>query len=259
MQEIVPGGEGRPRAPGLGQHRVRITGAGQGLGRALARTFHHAGTALVLLDYDGGALEELSLELPGAEVHRVDLAEAAETRQVIDHIRVKHRRIDTLIHNAGYLVPLAFREMTDETWRRTFNVGVQAAYLLCRMFWADWQLTGAAVVLVSSRSGVEGFVEEAPYCATKHALEGLMKALSLEGAADGILVHTVTPGRPIRTPMSERNYTAEMKQQWGDPVELTPAFLHLARRPDISLSGQRLDAWAMSRQLIDGRSAEGRS
>ena len=255
MPERSVGEEGRGAAPPLAQQTVLITGAGRGLGRALAEAFYHAGAAPVLLERDADAVDELERELPGATVYRVDLADAESTRRTIAAVRSVHPRVDTLIHNAGYLVPLAFATMTDEAWRRTFDVGVQAAYLLCRAFWAEWQRTGAAVVFVSSRSGVEGFVDEAPYCATKHALEGLMKALSLEGAADGILVHTVTPGRPMRTPMSERNYTAEMKQRWVDPLELAPAFLRLARREDRSLSGQRLDAWAMSQVVTSERSS----
>ena len=241
-------------APQLDRQTVLLTGAAQGLGRALAESFDRAGATVVLLDRDRAGLEALGRTLTRAVLVPVDLADAEATRQAIGEVRRRHPRVDTLIHNAGYLRPQTFAEMTDETWRRTFDVGVEAAYQLCRAFWGAWQRTGAAVVFVSSRSGVEGFADEAPYCATKHALEGLMKALSLEGATDGILVHTVTPGMPMRTPMSERNYTAEMKERWVDPAELAPAFLELARRRDRALSGQRLDAWAMSRRL----SQEGR-
>ena len=106
-------------------------------------------------------------------------------------------------------------------------------------------------MFVSSRSGIQGFANESAYCAAKHALEGLSKSLALEGAAHGILSHTVTPGMYMKTPMSARNYTDELKAKWVDPMLLTSAFVALAERGDASLSGQRLDAWALS-QSIDG-------
>ena len=100
---------------------------------------------------------------------------------------------------------------------------------------------------MSSRSGIEGFANETAYCAAKHALEGFSKSLALEGEAHGVLSVTVTPGMFMRTPMSEANYTPELKQKWVDPIRLAPAFAYLATRP-LHLSGQRLSAWDLSQE-----------
>jgi NAD(P)-dependent dehydrogenase (short-subunit alcohol dehydrogenase family) len=235
--------------PEISQQTVLITGAGNGLGRALARAFGAAGAALVLVDINEDGLRETARDLAKVSIYAADLADAGATRRVAQEIRAAHQGVDTLIHNAGFLVPQSFAEMTEERWNLTFNVGIQAAQILTRAFWPSWLETGGAVIFVSSRSGIEGFVDEAAYCATKHALEGFVKALAMESTASGIFVHTVTPGMYMHTPMSERVYNDELKTKWVDPMELTPAFLHLARRTDAALSGQRLDAWKLSQQL----------
>jgi NAD(P)-dependent dehydrogenase (short-subunit alcohol dehydrogenase family) len=139
--------------------------------------------------------------------------------------------------------------MPEERWHLTFNLGIQAAYLMTRALWNHWSKTGATAIYVSSRSGIEGFIGETAYCATKHAIEGFVKALAMEGTASGILVHSITPGIYIHTAMSEQNYPPELKEKWVDPMELTPAFLHLAARREPAMSGQRVDAWALSQQL----------
>ena len=168
-----------PTVPPLAEQTVLITGAAQGLGRALALAFSTAGASLALVDKHGGPLDRLARSLPRAEAYGVDLSEEEETRTMIAGLVARHPRIDTLIHNAGFLRPQPFASMPDALWRRTFNVGIQAAWLLTRALWPRWQASGAAAIYVSSRSGIEGFAEEAPYCATKHALEGLVKALAL--------------------------------------------------------------------------------
>jgi NAD(P)-dependent dehydrogenase (short-subunit alcohol dehydrogenase family) len=235
--------------PEISQQTVLITGAASGLGRALAGAFGDAGAALILLDISEDGLRETAKGLAKARVYAADLADADSTRRVIEDIRADHPAVHTLIHNAGFLAPQPFAEMTEERWNLTFNVGIQAAHLITRAFWHDWLQTGAAAIYVSSRSGIEGFVDETAYCATKHAIEGFVKALAMESTADGIFVHTVTPGMYMHTPMSERIYPAELKAKWVDPMELTPAFLRLALRGDPALSGQRLDAWKMSQKL----------
>jgi len=235
--------------PPLDRQTVLITGAANGLGSALARAFGAAGARLVLVDFDEKGLHAIANSLPGATAYVADLSNAEATRAMIAAVRSDHETVHTLIHNAGFLVPQAFATMPDRQWDLMFNVGIQAARLLTQAFWADWQKAGGAAIYVSSRSGIEADFGEAAYCATKHALEGFVKALAIEGEASGTMVYSVTPGMYMRTPMSEQNYTPELKQKWVDPIELTPAFLYLAMRPDRTLSGKRLSAWELSRRI----------
>jgi NAD(P)-dependent dehydrogenase (short-subunit alcohol dehydrogenase family) len=239
--------------PTLSQQTVLITGAANGLGRALATAFGDAGATLALVDMDGKALLDVARMVPKASTYVADLSDAEATRRTAEAVLTDHPRVDTLVHNAGYLLPRPFAEVSDEEWNRTFNVGIQAARLLTKAFWPQWLLAGGAAIFVSSRSGIEGFDGETAYCATKHAIEGFVKALAIEGSGSGIFVHAVTPGMYLRTPMSERNYPPELKEKWVDPIELTPAFLDLAMRREKSLSGQRLNAWDLSRRIAADR------
>jgi len=235
--------------PPLDQQTVLITGSANGLGKALARAFGAVGAKLVLVDFDEKGLQEIAGSLPRARAYVADLSNAEATRAMIAAVRSDHETVHTLIHNAGFLVPQAFAEMPDERWDLMFNVGIQAARLMTKAFWADWQKAGGAAIYVSSRSGVEAEFGEAAYCSTKHALEGFVKALAIEGEASGTMVHSVTPGMYMRTPMSEQNYRPELKEKWVDPIELTSAFLYLAMRPDKELSGKRLSAWELSQRV----------
>jgi NAD(P)-dependent dehydrogenase (short-subunit alcohol dehydrogenase family) len=73
--------------------------------------------------------------------------------------------------------------------------------------------------------------------------------MALEGQPRNIAVNTITPGMYIRTPMSEQNYTDELKQKWVDPIRLTPAFVFLACQDASGVTGQRLNAWELSHEL----------
>lgn len=226
---------------------VLVTGAAQGLGRAIARAFHAAGYRVVLLDVDEAGLALVARELQDrVSTYPVDLSDAEATRAVAVRVVTEFGPIDTLVHNAAILVPEPLETLPFSRWQATLNVGVQAAFLLTQAVWSGMKELGGTVIYISSRSGIEGFADESAYCTSKHGLEGLMKCVALEGAPHGILAHTVTPGMYMHTPMSERNYTDDLKAQWVEPETLAPAFVHLAERADRTLTGQRLSAWELS-------------
>ena len=91
------------------------------------------------------------------------------------------------------------------------NVGIQAAFQLTQAVWPAMKSRGGALIYVSSRSGIEGFVDETAYCAAKHALEVFSKCLAMEGAPQGIVSYTITPGMFMHTPMSETTYGADAR------------------------------------------------
>lgn len=229
--------------PELASQRVIVTGAAAGLGAAIARAFARRGADLILMDRNGDALERIGAELKATCII-VDLADAEATARAIGGIG---GRVDTLIHNAAILRPEPIDVVDLATFRATLDVGIQAAYQLTHAVWPGMKAAGGgALIFVSSQSGIRGFVDETAYCAAKHALEGFSKCLAMEGAAHGIVSCTITPGKPMRTPMSERNYPPELKAEWIEPDDLAPAFLHIAERRDAAHSGARLNAWDLS-------------
>lgn len=230
---------------------VLLTGAAQGLGAAIARDLAEAGARLLLIDRDAEGLEAVARDC-GADVRFAvaDLSDAESTLRALREFGNAVGETDTLIHNAAILNPVAFERETLEGFRRTLDVGLQAAFLLTQAVWPGMARRGGGMlVYVSSRSGIMGFGDEAAYCAAKHGLEGFSKSMAEAGAPHGIASVTITPGMPMHTPMSERNYAPEMKERWVEPARLAPAFRHLSAERPQALSGQRLDAWALSQEL----------
>ena len=233
--------------PPVDRQVILITGAAQGLGAGIARHLSQLGARLILMDYNRAGLERTVAEC-GGKPHAitVDLSDAGDTDRAIAAALAGVDHVDTLIHNAAILDPKPFVEMELKQFNRTVDVGLQAGFQLARAVWPGMVAAGGgSLVFVSSRSGIEGFVDETAYCAAKHALEGFSKCLAMEGKAHGITSVTITPGMYMHTPMSERTYSAELRQKWVEPDRLAPAFAKLAvGMPD--LSGQRLDAWQLS-------------
>jgi NAD(P)-dependent dehydrogenase (short-subunit alcohol dehydrogenase family) len=215
--------------PALDGQTIVVTGAAQGLGAAIARHLHAKGARLILMDRDSAGLAAVAADCHDAVATVVDLADAADTARAI--VEVVTVPVDTVVHNAAILKMEAVDVVSLATFQATLNVGIQAAFQLTRAVWPAMKTRGGTLVFVSSRSGIEGFAE----------------CLALEGAAHGILSVTVTPGMYMNTPMSETTYPLELRAKWVDPIRLAPAFAYLATRP-LHLSGQRLDAWALSQE-----------
>jgi NAD(P)-dependent dehydrogenase (short-subunit alcohol dehydrogenase family) len=227
--------------------RVVITGAAQGLGAAIARAFAARGAELVLIDRDSESLSHIATVTGGLPL-TCDLSDAVQTDEAIARFS-QGRPIDALIHNAAILRAEPMEDLSFAMFTSTVNVGLQAAFQLTKAVWPVMKQRGGALIFVSSQSGIKGFAGETAYCAAKHGLEGFSKSLALEGEAHGIVSCTITPGKAMRTPMSERNYTPEAKAHWVEPDLLAPAFVHIAESLDPLLNGQRLNAWDISEHI----------
>ncbi|MCY3834359.1 MAG: SDR family NAD(P)-dependent oxidoreductase [Chloroflexi bacterium] len=226
-----------------------VTGAAQGLGKAIAQAYVREGMKVALLDIRGDILEGIAARfrddggqaLPIA----VDLSEAAETQSAIDAVLAEYGTPRVLIHNAALLITRSMLEITFEQWQTEINIILQAAFILSKAVWQPMiDAGGGSIVYLSSGSGYKGFIEEVAYNPGKHGVEGLMKCLALEGKDFNIAVNAATPGAPINTPMSESNYTAEQKKRWVDPARLAPAFVMLAKQDAAGLTGHRVAARA---------------
>lgn len=228
-----------------------VTGAAQGLGYAIAKAYAQVGMRLALMDVKADALQAVADELDTECLAiAVDLSDGAATeiaiQQALSHFGVPR----VLVHNAAILVNRPITEITLADWTREVNVGTQAAFILTKALWQGMtDAGGGSIVYVSSRSGIQGFLDESPYCTAKHGLEGFMKCMAMEGEARNIAVNTITPGMYMHTPMSEYNYPDELKQKWVDPILLTPAFVQLAQTDASGITGNRLNAWEMSEAI----------
>lgn len=233
-----------------------VTGAAQGLGFAIAKAYALAGMKVALLDIKHAELMESVREIDklGGDIFSItiDLSVAQDTEAAMQKALAQFGTPRVLVHNAAILVNRPITDLRLSDWHREVNVGIQAAFLMTKEVWQPMtDAGGGSIVYVSSMSGVKGFMDESAYCTAKHGLEGFMKCMALEGQARNIAANTITPGMYMETPMSARNYPDELKQQWVDPILLTPAFILLAGQDAGGITGQRLNAWELSQDIAD--------
>ena len=231
-----------------------LTGAAEGWGYEIAKAYIRAGMRVALMDIQAEKLRRLADEIKnmGGECLPivVDLANAEATQAAVDEAIAHYGTPRVLVHNAAMLREVSMLDVEFEKWRNEMNIIIQAAFLLSKAVWPRMvEAKSGSIVFISSGSGIKGFVKETAYCPAKHAQEGLMKVLSMEGEPYNIAVNTITPGAPIKTPMSASHYPPELQARWVDPVMIAPAFLYLAGLDAKTTTGHRLDAWQLSEAM----------
>lgn len=211
--EASAGHHGR-RHGGLDGKTVVITGASRGLGAACARAFAAEGCRLVLIARDEVALHALAQELteisrPAAQhaqslhppqVVALDVTDARAVQHFFEHLPA----CDVLINNAGGNVPEPFTEVDLATLDHLLALNVRAMFVTAQAAVRAMQRLGTqegAIVHMSSQMGHVGAPNRSVYCLTKHAIEGLTKAMAVELAPRGIRVNAVAPTF-IETPLT---------------------------------------------------------
>lgn len=183
-----------------------VTGAGRGLGRGCAIELARAGAEVFCVARSGNELEALADEIRAAGgVAHAHPADVTDPAQVAEAVRRAQQLGDLRIAvtAAGTNRPGPARDYPLEDWDALFDVNVRATFLTCRAV-GDALLTrgrGGSIVTLSSQMGAVGYPGRAAYCATKHAVEGLTKALAVEWAPDGVRVNAVAPTF-VETPMT---------------------------------------------------------
>jgi NAD(P)-dependent dehydrogenase (short-subunit alcohol dehydrogenase family) len=234
-----------------------VTGAGAGLGRAVAlglarEEAHVFAVSIVRAELDALAATAASSGLP-IETIEADVGDEDDTRRVAETILEWEGRLDVLVNNAGVIAVKPIEETEPAEWDRILRTNLRGPYLYCRAFVPAMKLRNDGTIInVTSMSGVMGFVGEAAYCPSKFGLEGLTQTLALELAPWRIRVCSVHPGVPMRTPMSMKTYDDDAKRDWVDPEEIAPGFVRLAASTDENISGRRFDVWRVAREGVAG-------
>jgi NAD(P)-dependent dehydrogenase (short-subunit alcohol dehydrogenase family) len=230
---------------------IAITGAGEGIGRAVALACAEHQAQLILIGRKVAKLEKLHEEIlargwPEASIAPLDLekAVARDYDQLADALLERYGRLDGLLHNAGVLGTLAPIEHYDvPTWCRVMHVNVTAAFALTQVLIPALKKSAdASVVFTTSSVGRAGRAYWGAYAASKFAVEGLSQVLSeeLEGISH-VRVNALNPGR-ARTAMRRAAYPAEDLESVPLPETLTAPYLALLGPASQGVSGGSFDA-----------------
>lgn len=185
-----------------------VTGAGSGIGRAIAWAMAQAG-ADVVINYLGFAAEAKALaeEIRGlgrrAEAIQADVSRLDEVRRMMAETRDRFGRLDILVNNAGVERFKPLLECTEADWDAVLNVDLKGAFL-CLQAAAAWMRSqgGGVILNISSIHEDRPFPGYAPYCAAKGGLRMLMRDAAVELAPFGIRVNNIAPGA-IATPINQ--------------------------------------------------------
>ncbi|WP_336811612.1 SDR family NAD(P)-dependent oxidoreductase [Bosea sp. MMO-172] len=187
-----------------------VTGAAQGIGRAIAAALAEAGARVHLADIDEDGVQAAAREI-GATGHAADLGSPKAAQALVREIVAADGRLDLLVHAAGGVrgqVGRAIEEISEDDWRVIFAANVDAAFFLAQAAAPAMKQAGyGRIVTISSGAGLRpSLTGIQAYASAKHALVGLTKQLAWEFGPHGITVNSVAPGFVRSNPASERQW-----------------------------------------------------
>lgn len=223
-----------------------VTGASQGIGRAIALGLAHAGADIVLAKHPGPGLEAINavkaeIEALGrrALIVQTDVALVAQLQHLMDETVRTFGRIDILVNNAGWTGTTLALDVTEEEYDKTMDASLKSVFFACQAA-ARVMIPqgGGRIINIGSNFGVVAFKKRSVYAAAKAGVHHLSRALSLEWAADNVLVNVVAPcitetesrKNILEKPGYKEWATQEMipRGRWNQPDDLVGAVLFLA-------------------------------
>ena len=231
-----------------------VTSASRGLGFAMAQGLAQAGALVVLNGRDPATLERRCAEIEAtggkAAVAAFDVCDRAAADAAIDDIHARFGALDILVNNAAFGVPRDFFDITDDDWRVSMDVALDACFRLSRKAAAGMVQRGwGRVVMVSSVNARIGRGTNTAYITAKAGLEGLTRGLAAEVATSGVTVNCIAPGyiatdinTAFRADLARyewiRNRTP--MKRWGTPQDLAGTAVFLASEASTFMTGQVL-------------------
>ncbi len=248
----------------LANRNALITGAGRGIGRAIALAYAAGGAKVALTARTTAELDEVVGQIHTAGgtalAFPADLANRAVLKKLVDDVERALGPVEILVNNAGMgssSNPRAVVDFDDEFWDQTLAINLTAPYLLCKavlpgMLARRW----GRIITIASVNGKIGSLHGAAYAASKHGVLGLTRTLAQEVAGQGITVNAICPG-PVHTVMNDRRIEYDARRRGVavkdheagltpigrrlEPEEIAPLAVYLASDSACAVVGQAIN------------------
>lgn len=228
-----------------------VTGAGQGIGRGIALALAQAGASVVIADLNLKNAQAVAAEVkkigPESLAIKCDVSSKADVQQMFVQIKKNMGGLNILVNNAGIFPFVAFNKMTEANWDKVLDVNVKGVFLTSQEALKILPV-GGRIINISSIASLVGFAGLVHYCASKGAINAMIRALALETAPNKITVNAVCPGA-IATPGADMSSTPDVLKQtiatiplsrMGQPNDIAGAVVYLASDEASYVTGQTI-------------------
>jgi NAD(P)-dependent dehydrogenase (short-subunit alcohol dehydrogenase family) len=173
-----------------------VTGAGTGIGRAIATVLAREGARVALVGRRNRPLEAVTREIGNAAISiPVDVGRSKDVQRIVDVTLKKFGKLNVLVNNAGVLIAGTAESLTERDWNQTFDTNVKAVWMLSRVALQPMrEAGGGSIINLSSTIGLIGAHQRVAYSASKGAVTLLTKSMALDHGAEGIRINCICPG-----------------------------------------------------------------
>ncbi len=231
--------------PDLAGKIAVVTGAGGGIGRAMAAAFRQQGATVVATDLELAALSGVD-----ADCRQLDVTQAQAVRELADAVAAQYGALDVWVNNAGFMARMPAMDLDEAAWQRTMDINLKGTFFGAQAAARHMIAQGSgAIINLSSYAGVKPRPNCADYAAAKAGVAHLTQCLALEWSPKGLRVNAIAPGF-IETPMSSwmhadaatyAEYVERLPaRRVGQPSEIADAALYLASQASAYVTGHVL-------------------